>query len=222
MVQVTGTRIANRVKRQFGDESGVQVTDNDIINWLNDALTEAAVQNESINLSSGLLASVAGADTLLLVGASTEFAAVHSLHYRPSPTQPYSPLTFVSNRSFSELFPTWGDTATGVPLFYTKHSGNEVKIYPSPAISDAQGFIVYYNSFFDEYLDLEDTMNISPRYFQYLLEYCLMKAYEMDENWEAADRKASFIQATLNSLHTNDVNLNQNSYPVLSSTPEDM
>ena len=40
--------VANRVKRTFGDESGVQVTDDDIIRWVNDAQLEISRQNEDL------------------------------------------------------------------------------------------------------------------------------------------------------------------------------
>ena len=31
----TGTDVSSYVKRQFGDESGVQITDEDIVHWIN-------------------------------------------------------------------------------------------------------------------------------------------------------------------------------------------
>jgi hypothetical protein len=222
MVQVTGARIAARVKRQFGDESGVQVVDNDIINWLNDAMTEAAVQNGSINLKRRFIPAIRG-EYVLTLPDQTNLAAIQSLSYRSSGSSAYVPLTFASSNSFEELFPEWQKgSATGIPSFYTSDVNNRLRVYPAPAVTDGRGFSLMYNSFFTEYTDLTQEMSISPRYFQYLLEYCLMKAYEMDENWEAADRKASFIQSTLNSLSSDDSNVNQTKYPILSSTPEDM
>ena len=37
------------VKRQFGDESGVQVTDSDIVRWVDDAQREISMNNPEIN-----------------------------------------------------------------------------------------------------------------------------------------------------------------------------
>lgn len=222
MVMVTGARIAARVKRQFGDESGVQVTNDDIIMWLNDAMTEAATQNNSINLKRVITPATKGVFIVDLQN-TVNLTAVHSISYRPSATSPYMPMSFLSPVVFEELFPDWeSGTAEGCPLFYTADDNKKFRVYPAPAVTDASGFSIFYNSYFAEYTDLEVVMAISPRYFQYLLEYCLMKAYEMDENWEAADRKASFIQSTLNSLGSDDGNLNQVKYPVISSLPEDM
>jgi hypothetical protein len=222
MVLVNGARIATRVKRLFGDESGVQVINDDIIDWLNDAMTEAAVQNGSINLKRTYIPAIRG-EFIVTLPTNLNIAAIHSVAYRSSGSTAYIPLTFASSNSFEELFPDWeNSTATGVPTFYSSNSNNQLKVFPSPSATDGLGFSVMYNSFFTDYTDLEEEMDISPRYFQYLLEYCLMKAYEMDENWEAADRKASFIQSTLNSLSSDDSNMNQTKYPILSSTPEDM
>lgn len=222
MVQVTGERIAKRVKRLFGDESGVQVTNDDVIDWLNDAMVEAAVQNGSINIQRRYAPALEGFTEVTLPD-SVNLAAVHTVSYRNGSDSAYTPLTFISFNQFEQLFPDWNKSkARGCPEFYTTASKGRFYVYPAPSVDDGLGYSVLYNSFFSEVTDLLVTMDISPRYFQYLLEYCLMKAYEMDENWEAADRKASFIQSTLNSLASSDSDLNQSKYPSVAVSPEDM
>jgi hypothetical protein len=44
----TGTEIATYVKRQFGDESGVQVSDADIVRWINTAARDIFTQKEPL------------------------------------------------------------------------------------------------------------------------------------------------------------------------------
>lgn len=223
MVQVTGERIARRVKRIFGDESGVQVTNADVIDWLNDAMTEATVQNGSINLQRRFAPAIKGVSYITLPNSGENFAGIHSISYRSDAQTSFMPLTFVSNHKFEELFPDWQASAsTGCPSFYTNDVSGKVRVYPAPSTTDGRGFSILYNSFFCEVETLTEVMDISPRYFQYLLEYCLMKAYEMDENWEAADRKATFIQSTLNVLHSSDTDMHQSTYPVVSDNVEDM
>lgn len=221
MVFATGNQIFARVKRQFGDEAGVQVTADDLIMWLNDAMREAVIQNGSVNLKRVTIASVAGDNTYTFPNAA-DIASIHSVQYRDSSSAPYVTLQFASNYQMDELFPgSQGSLVTGTPLFYTTDAAGDFKVYPSPSMSEAAGFSVVYNSFFTEIDDLVETMTLSPRYYQYLLEYCLMKAYEMDENWEAADRKATFIQSTLNVLSSGDNDLNTSQYPVISSNFQD-
>lgn len=225
MVFATGTQIANRVKRQFGDESGVQVTDDDIIMWLNDAMREAATQNGSINLKRKYVPAIASENVYSLPDASN-IAAVHSVQYRTADDAPYVNLEYASANQMGELFPGWNtgfsrNGATGSPAFYATDASGKFVVYPAPAETDGLGFSVLYNSFFADTADLASELGISPKYYQYLVEYCLMKAYEMDENWEAADRKASYVQSTLNTLSSEDGNGNAGKYPVISSLAQD-
>jgi hypothetical protein len=50
--------VANRVRRTFGDDGGVQVTDDDILRWVNDAQLQISTDNEE------LLETVATADII--------------------------------------------------------------------------------------------------------------------------------------------------------------
>ena len=44
----TGTDVSSYVKRQFGDESGVQITDEDIVHWINAGVNEIFRKNEPV------------------------------------------------------------------------------------------------------------------------------------------------------------------------------
>lgn len=221
MAALTGTDIANRVKRQFGDESGVQVTTSDILMWINDALSEAATQNDSSNISSTTLASTEGTNVYT---HSVDIMSIHSILYRKSATDAYTPLTFVPAQDFLTLFPNWKVTPAvkGTPVIYSSEGLHSFKVYPAPDVTFATAFSIRSNARFLDVSDLEFPLPVGAKYYQYILEYCLMKAYEMDENWEAADRKAAFIQSTLNTLHSEDNNLDHSKYPVISTVFEDL
>lgn len=226
MVQVLGSQIASRVKRQFGDESGVQITDDDIIMWLNDAMREAAIQNSNINLKRKYVPALYREVSYSLPDASNVIG-VHSIQFRPSPDSPYLPLMYAAPAQMDRIFPEWNNgvvrtESTGCPAFYSVGANGKFIVFPAPSENDGLGFSVLYNSMFAETEELTALLEISPRYYQYLVEYCLMKAYELDENWEAADRKASFIQSTLNVLSMDDANMNQGVFPSITVNPEDM
>lgn len=225
MVAFTGTQIATRVKRQFGDESGAQIVDSDIIMWLNDAMREAVTQNSGMNLKTKTVASIQGRAIYDLPDILNT-AAVHSIQFNQD-AKTYYPLRHCAPSQFDEMFPGWdtgftGSANTGSPVFYSAENNARFKVYPAPNTTDGLGFKVKYNSFYCEVEELEKQMTVSARYYQYLLEYCLMKAYELDENWEAADRKAAYIQSTLNVLATTDLDQNQTVYPSISVNVEDM
>lgn len=226
MVQVKGNQIAARVKRQFGDESGVQVTDSDVMMWLNDALREAAIQNSNINLKRKYVPCIADEVSYPLPDA-TNVIGVHSIQYRASDGERYLPLMYASTAQMDQLFPDWNsgytpnNAGSGTPAFYSVGASGKFIVYPAPEATYGLGFSILYSSMFTETSDLNVGLEISPRYYQYLVEYCLMKAYEMDENWEAADRKASYIQSTLNVLSVDDANMNQGIFPSIAHRAED-
>ncbi len=55
--------VITRVRRTFGDEAAVQVTDDDIIRWINDAQIEVIKHNEGALQKSDLLDLVANQST---------------------------------------------------------------------------------------------------------------------------------------------------------------
>jgi hypothetical protein len=58
----TVTDVITSVKRQFGDESAVQITDADIIRWVNDGQREIVDQNTTINQKLAKTDVIAGQD----------------------------------------------------------------------------------------------------------------------------------------------------------------
>ena len=51
--------VLTRVRRTFGDEAGIQITQDDVIRWINDAQREAVMQNEGLLQKVGYVASTA-------------------------------------------------------------------------------------------------------------------------------------------------------------------
>lgn len=210
--------IAKRVKRQFGDESGVQVTDSDVILWLNDAIREAVSQNRSANIELKYLALIQGRSSYVL---GCEFESIHDVRVRGSLTQPYSSLAALDSVEMRRLLDssiTGVSTTTGTPSFYGKIDSSSISVYPAPSHSDGIGLLVYANVYPSEVTSETNNLPLSDRYFQYYLEYCLMKAYEMDEDWAAADRKMQYVQSTLNSAHTWDMDVSASTYPTITET----
>jgi hypothetical protein len=213
------TKIAKRVKRQFGDESGVQVTDDDIAMWSNDAMREAVIQNNKLNIKHSFAPAIRGQNIVRLPQLES-LSAVLSVSHRHPEGKIYIPLVYQTPSDLDKDARGWysgvdENPFTSVPRFYSFDSTGSISVYPAPSVEDGIGYGVTYNSFFPEVETLLTNYPVAQRYFQYILEYCLMKAYEMDEDWASADRKTQYVQSALNQFQSTDSNAHQTVYPII-------
>ena len=213
--------IVTRVQRQFGDESGVQLTEADIIRWINDATREAVMQHENLSQQSDSLDTTAGLDTYTL--PATSFT-LQSVSYKAPGTNSFYPLNFMAPKAFDEYFAGWDgtDMLSDVPSVYTRGpTSNTLRVFPAPSESGTDNLKVIFSAYGVDVDDLSDALALPEYYHQYVLEYCLMKAYEMDEDWEAADRKAQYVQSTLDFNNNRESWFGRDTYPTIVATSED-
>lgn len=182
MSTVQNTKVANDilsyVKRAFGDESGVQITDSDILMWANEAQLAIANSTRCIQgkattpLSAGVfeidLPTQAASTivTLRLDGVpipGIEFAQAEQDLQREDPLR----------------------TQVGKPIWWTKW-GVTVSFYPTP--QDDHEITVFYTGIPDNLVGAASVVGIPDRYFSALLQYVLSKAYELDEDYDAQQR----------------------------------
>jgi hypothetical protein len=113
------SELAIRVKRQFGDESSVQVTDDDIIRWVNAGVSEIARKNQLLETkaNSSIIAGTADYSyptdllTLIAVRANT----VSLLKLSPSAIDDY----------------VYDTSTPGCPTAYSTF-GRIITLYPTP------------------------------------------------------------------------------------------
>lgn len=201
------SEISDRVKRQFGDTAGIQITDADVIRWINDAQREIAK-------SDGLLQTFATTDS---VAGQQEYVrppdilTLRSVHYDGRKLQALSPQE-------AEDFISSNDTSTGVPdrfwIWATK-----IFLYPIPAAAGIGSIRIFYTRQPRLIDDLTDTPEINLEHHGRIVEYCLQQAYEMDENWQAAQLKGKQFK---DGLETKKVEDGPNDYyPIITIRPED-
>jgi len=222
MSRLTVEKIVARVQRQFGDESGVQVTTEDIHTWIEDSIREATMQHENLLQVPTLIDSVADLGTYDLpddclsiqnVSFKTD-AAIYASYYA---------LRFISVKELDERFDGWfgPDIPSGTPRYFFRGPNvNTFSIFPRPNISLTYAIKLIYSRGGVAF-DPLDPLDIPEYYHQYVLEYCLMKAYEMDEDWEAADKKAMYVQSTLDFNNARESWFGQDTYPSITTTSED-
>lgn len=212
--------IMTRVKRQFGDESGVQVTDDDIIRWINDGQRRIVMHNE------GLLETTALAN--LTQGTQDYDLPVDLLIFRALALKVNGDTTFrhikgLDFAKFNEYIDGWdGESQSqGVPLVYTLFAG-KIRFYPVPDQSVTSGIKIYYNRKPTDVSSGSDSIDLPLLYHETVATYCLQQAHEMDEDYDAAGMKASELSTDLTTLRGREEWKDQETYPTITVLPEDL
>ena len=190
-------QIQDYIKRQFGDESGVQVTDDDIIRWINAAQRQIVLQNESLLEVTSVTDTVIGEQTYTL---PVDLLKLRGIQYRSSDTQPYYRLKGYSLAEFNEKIDGWdGTTDSSDPICYTIYA-NEIQLFPVPSTAVTAALKVYYNRQPVTVVTTADTPELPLLYHDTIVKYCLQQAYEMDEDWDAVGNKAQEVDREINLL----------------------
>lgn len=213
------SEIFTRVKNLFGDQDGIQVTEAMCINWINDAQKEAVMQHDNLLMEEAFINVVDGTQTYAL---PADLLTLNHLWYSDGDT--YYVLKWMSPTEFNEYIDGWAGTAhygEGFPLVYTRIKENEVTLFPVPDTSTTNGLKVVYARYPTDVTVSGSTIDLPKYYDQYVEHFCMMKAYELDENWEASDRKAALVQNTLDFNNNRDAWFGRERYPSVMPVAED-
>ena len=208
-----------RIQRQFGDESGVQVTEADILRWINDAQNEAILQHNNLLMTSSTVATVVNQQAYNLPAGLLD---VKAIRYTKSPAVSSYPLEFLTTQELDEYIGDWiGTEYLGEPEYFTRGANQtQFRVFPVP--DHALGtFTLEYSRYANDVVDSSSVIDLPVYYHPYVIEFCLMKAFEMDEEWDAMDRKAAYVQSTLDANFGRDEQFGKGTYPVVTTTNED-
>lgn len=204
--------ILTRVKRTFGDEAGVQITDSDIFRWINDAQREIAVQNDALQ-SKATSTSVVGQQAYTL---PSDILTLQSVWYAGFLVDPKS---WQQAEEDIIALGTPNILQQGQPQFYWVWA-NQMNFYPVPADS-VSTITVFYNRTPTQVTDSLSTLDLGVTYHNAILQYVLQQAYELDEDWTASTAKASQFENSLKGLSENETWQGRRTYPVITVLPED-
>lgn len=183
--------VMRAVKRQFGDESGVQIEDTDFVTWVNDAQT-------TINNRNGVLKTTAS--TPAVVGQAMYSFPLDDIYKLESVHFDGKRIVNTSWAQAEESIIGLDDAATGTPEIWFEWQGS-IRFWPAPATTD--DITLYYTrkpvalsspTPDTQLLDLPD------KYFPDVVRYCLQQAYEMDEDWAASQAKKDQFDQSVGDL----------------------
>lgn len=204
--------IAMRVKRQFGDEAGVQITDSDILRWINDAQKEICSKSNILEATASVT-TVAGTNTFDL---PSDLQDLLTVMYNGTMIQG------LSMREAEESIQKVGDPTSqlsGEPNCYWVFA-SKVYLWPVPD-SNTGTLKLFYNRFPDEVTSTNDTPQLDVKYHKTIVDYCLQQAYELDEDWVASQAKANQVTSAVNDSINSEKWTQQNTYPTITVLEHD-
>lgn len=203
------SEIATRVKRQFGDEANAQITDADIIRWVNDAQRELALANNLLQVRATTTPIAGQAEYAIPSGLLT----LHSCKYRNVKLVPLS-----IQEADDLLDPTV--TTSGTPTHFYQWSSRLI-LYPAPDTGTAEDLTLFYTRVPVEITLVSQTPELPVQYHNRILEYCLAQAAELDDNPETYQMKMGEFKSNTQNMKDNSEWSERDFYPTISVSPRD-
>jgi hypothetical protein len=172
--------VITEVKRTFGDESGVQITDSDIIRWINSAQLEIAMRNPEVLPAVVTVNSVANQADYPLLANVPNILTIQSIHYK---NKPVKHMEFQEAEQYLMGDDTGGFTSDS-PLFWYERAG-VLTFYPTPTAAETAVIKVYFNKR-PEIVDSNSLLSLTDHYYNAILSWVLEQAYLLDENPQLA------------------------------------
>lgn len=168
------------VKRAFGDESGVQITDTDITSWTNQAQVAIANTTKCIQgrARTDLVAGQYAYDLPTVDAIEISNIRIAGL---PVPGVEFGQ----AEQQLVNIDPQ--RTASGNVQWWTKY-GKTVEFYPTPAATIVNGIEVFYFGSPARVQNPADFLGLPDRYYTALLDYVMSEAYRLDEDYDAANQ----------------------------------
>jgi hypothetical protein len=212
--------IVTRVRRIFGDDAAVQVTNDDIIRWINDGQIEVVKHNEGALQNTSTINLVANQSSYAL---TSDILILRSLRYKYSDMTSYRALAYKSMQQFDESIDGWDGTLypAGYPVFFTQYNG-VVTLFPTPDRAATGGLKVLFNAKPTDVVTIGDALSLPLIYHNTLLKYCLWQASLLDEDLDPAVMYQQGFTNDMTLLKTRETTEAVAAYPMITISELDM
>lgn len=181
--------VQTHVKRQFGDESGVQINNSDILRWINMGQVEIATITRSMqavattSFTDGVFKyPLPSAAALEILAVTLDGAPIQGVEFSDAQAN------LVGND------PT--RTQTGLPQYWYRWV-NDLYFWPTPDATTTGVLEVYYLSVPEELNSESDLLGVPDKFYEALIQYVMSKAYELDEDYEASKQARDLFNQRL-------------------------
>jgi hypothetical protein len=212
--------IITRVRRRFGDEAAVQVTNDDVIRWINDGQIAIVKRNDSALQKTTTLNLIAGQSVYAL---PADLLILRSLRYKYTSHASYSRLAYKSIQQFDEQVDGWDGSLynDAAPRFFTKDENNVI-LFPTPDESATGGLKVLYNQVPVSVTSTSDDLSLPLIYHSTIDTYCMWQASLLDEDHEPALMYQSNFQQGIDESMSSETKEPTSTYSTITTLLEDM
>lgn len=198
--------LVQEIKRVFGDESGVQLDNTDIQRWANAAQTEIVNNNKAIKAKS-TIPSVVG--TVNYLFPDIKIQQIESLHYDNVRLEN---LPFAEAERYLISYDPEGNQS-GTPSFWYEWDGT-LTLWPKP--DAVKNITLYYTAYPTELTgDTSQYLDVPDKFYNAVVDFCLMKAYEMDEDMQSSQMAEQRFRAALENQMEDERQAQHMTYPVI-------
>lgn len=206
-----GTEVANHVKRQFGDESLVQINDSDIIRWIDDAQRSLSSKLKLIKGRATVAAVSRQKEYTLPQDAALQIESVHFDGKKVTGTTLAQAEEIIGQHDKDE--PDVGDPQ----LWYIW--GKTLTFWPAP--EQPKNITVYYSGTTPPFTALTSLLSVPDEFYDAIINYVMAKAYELDEEFNAASDQMQRYLNTLTDQDENETEGQHLTYPMITLVDED-
>lgn len=201
--------IVKDVQATFGDKHEIQIYIEDILRWINDAQLEVVRKTNCIT----------DTDTPTIVVGTSEYDLPDDFlkFYRVRFDGVI--LEFSSEAEIAALYGNISNVPNSTPIRVYRKPG-KVCLFPAPdAVKTFSNEYVKRPTLVD---DVGDTLEIPEEMRQDIVEYCLSRAYELDDNLPSAQSKEQQFNRAIDASQSEFNNPRVDSYPSVRSTGHDL
>jgi hypothetical protein len=168
------SQIKNRVKRQFGDVSGAQLTDADIVDWINEAQREIYTKN-NLGMTVGTVPTIIG---------TNEYSPPANLMRLFSVKYDGGVLAELSLQDIDNVYPNYDKNLDrGTPSHYWTYA-DKIILYPVP--DAVKNLTIRYNRFpVDIAADDTIPLDLDLKYHNRVLDYCYAQSAQLDGDMQS-------------------------------------
>lgn len=194
------------IKRTFGDEAGVQLTEADILRWANAAQTEIVNNNKAIKTKATLPTAVGTASYTF---PDVKIQQIEALHY--DNTRLESVPFAEAERYIISNDPEQSEQ--GTPSFWYEWGG-ELTLWPKPdAVKD---LTLYFTAYPVELTgDTAQILSLPDKFYNAIVDYVLSKCYEMDEDGNASQMAEGRFRAAIENQLEDERQSSHMTYPTI-------
>lgn len=175
-----GLALASDLRRLFGDQDSVQLQDADIVNWINAGYRDITAQNPILQMT---VTHDVTAGTSAVSYPADRVQYIQAIYFN---NIPLIALSYAEAQEYIAKNARLSDTASAPTIWW--EWAQTIQLYPIPNATTTNGALkMDYLAIPVPMNTLYDNLSLPDRYYNTLLEYVLMKANTMDENWLGID-----------------------------------